>query len=238
MQPNSKSPRFTTTHWSVVLLARGKSQGAAESLEHLCATYWLPLYAFLRHQGHPRERAEDLTQGFFHQLISTDNSLASIHPSKGRFRNFLLASLKHYAANEYDKESAQKRGGGATVIHWDGIDLEARYKLEPATDLTPEKLFDRQWAMTLLEQAFEQLRDQVGRQEWFDAVKPLLVGDRLDITYKELAEKLGASEGALKIYVHRLRQSFAHAIREVVSTTVDTPEQVEEEIRELLLALQ
>lgn len=233
-----KSPVFTTTPWSMVLRARGDTPFAAECLERLCATYWFPLYAFLRHNGHPKERAEDLTQGFFHHLLSGDY-LAGIHPSKGRFRNFLLASLKNFAANARDRDYAQKRGGASTILHLDAMDPEDRYKLELATDLSPDKLFHRRWALNVLDQAFNQLREQSdGKEAWFDAVKPLMVGDNLDVTYKELAVKLGASEGAVKVYVHRLRQRFAASIRQIIWCTVERPEQVEEEIRDLLLALQ
>jgi DNA-directed RNA polymerase specialized sigma24 family protein len=221
----------------MVLRARGDSPFAAECLENLCATYWFPLYAFLRQQGTPKERAEDLTQGFFQQLLSGD-FLSGVHPSKGRFRSFLLASLKHFAANEHDKEHAQKRGGGATVIHLDGIEPEARYQLEPATDLSPDKVFHRQWALSVLEQGLEELRQHSdGKEAWFDALKPLLTGDSLEITYRELASKLGASEGALKVYVHRLRQRFAVCLRQVIWRTVERPEQVEDELRELMDAL-
>jgi RNA polymerase sigma factor (sigma-70 family) len=237
VEPRAHNPAFTITHWSLILRARGESPFAAECLERLCARYWFPLYAFLRRQGHSKESAEDITQGFFQQLLAGD-FLADIHPSKGRFRNFLLASLKNFAANQHDKGRAQKRGGTSTMIYLDAVDPEARYKLEPSTDLSPDRLFQRGWAMSVLEEAFQELREHNdAKEEWFNAVKPLLIGDSLEVTYKELAQKLGATESAVKVYVHRLRHRFGQAIRQVIWRTVERPEQVEAEIRELLLAL-
>lgn len=238
MDTPGKNPAFTSTQWSTVLRARGDSPFAAECLEKLCATYWYPLYAFLRQQGHTKERAEDLTQGFFEQLLAK-KFLENIHPSKGKFRNFLLASLKNYTANERDKEFAQKRGGGSITISIDGIDPEARYGLEPVTTLSPDKLFDRSWANTVLEKTYQELRQNMeGREAWFEPLKPLLIGEPSEIPYRNLAETLGTTENALKTYVSRFRKKFQNSLREVISCTVERPEQVEEEVRELVLALQ
>jgi RNA polymerase sigma factor (sigma-70 family) len=237
MDTKDKNRLFCTTQWSVVLRARGDSQTAAECLEKLCAAYWYPLYAFLRRRGSPREEAEDLTQGFFTRLLS-GKFLDGIHPAKGRFRNFLLASLKNFAANEWDKALAQKRGGNLNFVSLEALDPESRYAFEIDPGLTAEKLFDRRWALTVIEQAFALLREELGdKQQRLDVLKPLLMGEPLERSYKELAQQLHTSEGALKVFASRLPQRFAVCLRQVINATVETPEQREQELQDLMTAL-
>jgi RNA polymerase sigma factor (sigma-70 family) len=226
---------FTTTHWSVVLNARGSSQSAADSLGRLCATYWYPLYAFARHRGYNKEEAEDLTQEFFARLLA-GKFLEGVDPAKGKFRTFLLASMKYFLANEWDKAQTQKRGGGLKTISFDAEDPETRYKLEPVTDLSPEKLYERRWALIVIEQTFADLR-KGEKQPWFDAVKPLLLGEPDAETYAETAAKLQTTEGALKVAVHRLRQRFGQTLRAIIAETISDPADVESEIAHLIAAL-
>lgn len=231
------SPQFNPTQWTLIILARGSSPFAAESLNKLCKIYWPPLYCFLRGQGHSHESASDLTQGFFAQLL-TGNFLEQIHPAKGRFRSYLLACLKNFVSNERDKQCAQKRGGGRQILSLEQMAEEASGHWEPSTDLSPGKLFDRKWALTVLEQAFARFKRDFPTPERFDLIKPLLSGTPPEESYKELAPRLGTTEGALKTSVHRLRKEFKKVFWQVVLETVETPEQVQSEIRELLLALQ
>lgn len=237
MESERGSPAFTTTHWTVVLNARGDSPSAEDSLARLCMAYYYPLYAFVRQRGKSKEQAEDLTQDFFARLCS-GNLLEHVHPSKGKFRSFLLASLKNFLANEWDKANAQKRGGGCMVLSLDE-DYEGRYQLEPVDNASPDKLFERRWAMAVLEQTYEQVRTEMGgRADWFDALKPALMGESVDGSYREIAAKLNASEGAVKVAVHRLRQKFACALRQIIAATLEDPKEVEEELRYLIKVVQ
>ena len=234
-----QNPSFTTTHWSVVLNARGNSQNSADSLARLCATYWYPLYAFVRHRGFNKEEAEDLTQEFFARLLA-GKFLESVDPAKGKFRSFLLASMKYFLANEWDKSQTQKRGAGLKLISLDAQDPETRYKLEPVTDLTPEKLYERRWALTVIERTFAQLRADYTapeKQRWFDRIKPLLLGEPGESTYAEIATELETNEGALKVAVHRLRQRFGQTLRNIIAETIADPADVESEIAHLIAAL-
>ena len=236
MEAERGSPAFTTTHWTVVLQARGDSPGAADSLGRLCAAYYYPLYAFVRQRGKSKEEAEDLTQEFFVRLCS-GNFLDKVHPAKGKFRSFLLASVKNFLANEWDKARAQKRGGGCVVLSLDE-DYEGRYQLEPVDDASPDKLFERRWALAVLEQSYERVREEMGeRREWFEALKPTLMGEA-EGSYREIAAKLNASEGAVKVAVHRLRQKFAHALRQMIAETLEDPREVEDELRYLIKVVQ
>ena len=243
--PDSDSPIaprevFATTRWTVVLHARDASDTQArEALENLCRAYWYPLYAFVRRQGVSPEDAQDLTQAFFEKLIEK-NFLADVQREKGRFRSFLLAALKHFLANEWDKARAQKRGGGVVHVPIDTASAETRYGLEPAHFDSPEKLFERRWAITLLDRVLERLRDEhveAGKADLFEQLKPCLTAEKASLSYAELGARVGLSEGAVKVAVHRLRQRYRELLRAEIAETVDSPGEVEEELRHLFTAL-
>jgi DNA-directed RNA polymerase specialized sigma24 family protein len=231
---------FTATHWSVVLAAgQGSSPKAQDALEKLCSTYWYPIHAFVRRQGYNEEGAKDLTQGYFACLLEK-RYWERADQKRGKFRNFLLASLKHFLADEWDKSQAQKRGGGARVFSLDDDTAEDRYRLEPSNDVSPDKLFDRRWALTTLEQAANRLRKEysdAGQGGLYAQLQDFLSGALGQTTYGEAAAGLGMSENTLKSYVHRLRLRNREILREVIAETVATPEQIDEELRELLAAL-
>jgi len=221
----------------MVLSAKSDSPAAAEALERLCATYWYPLYAFLRRQGQSHECAQDLTQGFFAHLLGRC-FLEGVHPAKGRFRSFLLASLKNFVANEFDRAQAEKRGGKMTFVPIDTLNPQERYLEESNSGLTAEKMFDRAWAYSVLKQAFALLREKLGENAAkFNLLKPLLMGEPADSSYKEIAERLNTTEGALRTDCHRLRKRWFNCVREVISSTVESPEQIETELQDLIAAL-
>jgi RNA polymerase sigma-70 factor (ECF subfamily) len=229
----SGAGRFPTTQWHLVLIAGdGRSRESQEALAILCRTYWYPLYAFVRRQGYSPEESQDLTQGFFTKLLEK-RYLRDYQRERGRFRSYLLASLKHFLANERDWTRAQKRGGGVSPLPVDALIQtgEQRYRLEPRTDLTPEKIFEKQWAQTILDQVLLRLQ---GETEQFDRVKDFLIGDEARIPYKQLAVDLGSTEGALKVAVYRLRRRFREILRDEISHTVSDPADVQEEIRYLM----
>ncbi|MCU0979011.1 MAG: sigma-70 family RNA polymerase sigma factor [Pirellulaceae bacterium] len=231
------SAGFAATRWTVVLAAaKGRdSPAAADAMAELCRDYWYPLYAFIRRRGYESHQAEDLTQEFFARLLDKD-VLAGVDREKGKFRAFLLAAVKHFLANERDRAQAQKRGGGRAVIAWESLDAEARYRLEPADELTPEKLFERRWALALLDQVLSRLQgefDEGGKTRQFDALKGALTGG-LEGTYAAIAERLGMSEVAVKVAVHRLRRRYRELLREEIAHTVADPAEIDEEIRHLL----
>ena len=230
------SGQFTTTHWSVVLAARDdESPRAADALAQLCSTYWYPLYAFIRRQGHDSDHAQDLTQEFFARLLE-QNFLAAVRQERGKFRWFLLATVKRFLANEWNRDHAVKRGGGHTVVSLDEETAEGRYRYEVADHATADKLFDQNWAMTALEQARERLHHEYrtsDRAELFDQLKVFLSGDRAPISHAEAGALLGMNEGAVKVAVHRLRQRYRNCLREQIAQTVSTPAEVDEEIRQL-----
>jgi DNA-directed RNA polymerase specialized sigma24 family protein len=231
---------FATTHWSVVLTAqRTDTTRAQAALARLCQTYWYPLYAFVRRQGHSPHDAQDLTQGFFARLLS-GNFLAEIAPEKGNFRSFLLAALKHFLANEWDRAHAAKRGGGQPVISLDDTDAEERYRLEPVDNMTADKLFDRRWVMTLLEQVTTRLRSEytrLGNAVLYEKLKDCLGGSRESAPYSQLAAELKMTEGAVKVAVHRLRARYRELLREEIAQTVTNQAEVDEEIRHLFSLL-
>ena len=233
--------RFATTHWSMVLEAgRHSSPQAKEALATLCRVYWYPLYVFIRRQGFSPEESQDLTQEFFVRLLEKE-FLAGVDRGKGRFRSFLLAACKHFLSNQRDRARAKKRGGGQEFISIDLDHAENRYRLEPADDLTPEKLFQRRWAVTLLEQVLEALRNEsvrMGKGDQFDHLKGFLTGDKGLSSHRETAEKLGMSEGAVKIAVHRLRKRYRQLLREEIAKTLNLGDSIEDEIRELFQALE
>jgi len=239
-RPSEGNGYFATTHWTIVLSACGTDTPVArDALEKLCRCYWYPLYAFVRRQGNGPHDAQDLTQAFFARLLEK-NYLEAVDRAKGRFRSFLLAALKHFLANDWDRQHAQKRGGATCHIPIDTQSAEARYGLEPGHEQTPEKLFERRWALTLLDQVLARLREEfvaVGKAQQFDELKVVLTSDKRTIPYAELGARLGLSEGAVKVAVHRLRQRYRDLLRAEIAETVASAAEVEEEIRHLFAAL-
>jgi len=235
----SSSP-FVTTHWSVVLSAKeGSSEEAEVALERLCCTYWWPLYAFARRRGYGAHDAQDLTQDFFTHLLARD-FLRAVDRNKGTFRSFLLASLKNFLAKDWRRANAQKRGGQFTFISTDAEYAEQQYVQVQSADLSPEQLFDRQWATTLLKQALSRLQEEfaaAGKGARFDALKVFLTGEREAGSYANLAARLETTEAALKMAVSRLRERYGELLRAEIANTVSDPAEVEEELRALFTAL-
>jgi RNA polymerase sigma factor (sigma-70 family) len=236
--PAARPDVFVTTRWTLVVAAgRGPSADAARALEELCRVYWYPLYAYARRHGRAPADAEDLTQGFFARFLAR-NYLEGLDADHGRFRAFLLAAFKHFLANEADKAARLKRGGDAVMIPLDAADAEARYAAEPADTLSPDKLYDRAWARALLERVLARLRGDLaadGRTAQFDALVPFLTAGE-EGEYAAAAAALGASEGAVRVAVHRLRRRYRELLREEVAQTLTRPELAEDEIRSLFLA--
>jgi len=232
----SDTPRsFASTHWSMVLLAGHKSSpDAAAALATLCATYWFPLYAYVR-RGHNVNEAQDLTQDFFAQLLEKDY-VAEADPERGRFRAFLLTSFKHFLSKERGKARAQKRGGGRLPLSLDLDSGESRYVSGPADRLTPEQLYDRQWAVTLLEGVMGRLELEMresGRGDHFDKLKEFIVSSSQGATYAKTAESLGTTEAAAKMATHRMRKRYRELLRQEVAETIEHVADVEDEIRSL-----
>jgi RNA polymerase sigma factor (sigma-70 family) len=230
--------QFATTHWSTVLAAGdGTSPGASEALEKLCRTYWHPVYAFVRRRGHDREQAEDLTQGFFEQLI--EKELASrADPERGRFRNFLLRVLTQFLADDRRRERALKRGGDKLLLPLSRSLAEERLVSE--TEASPEIAFARKWALTALDEVLGLLKQESqrsGKGAMFDALSPYLQGERGLPGYAEVAQKLGMTTGAVKVGIHRLRLRYRELLRAVVAQTVADPSEIDDEIRFLFQVL-
>lgn len=232
----SGAARFQTTQWSVILRA---GQGAEEALVRLCRNYWTPLYAYTRRRGHGAHEAEDLTQSFFAHVLE-NRSFAGVAPSKGRFRSFLLVALKHFLDNEWRKERALKRGGGRLIVSWEDLPPQDREAAEPSDQLPPEKVFDREWALTLIGRAMNQLRKEceaARKGDLFERLKVTLTGECGEKSYQEIAAELKMTEGAVKVSAHRLRRRFGELLREQIQKTVSDPVEIDEEIRELFAAL-
>jgi RNA polymerase sigma-70 factor (ECF subfamily) len=231
---------FTTTHWSVVLEASHENSAAAkEALECLCRTYWYPLYAFIRRRGSNPHEAEDLTQAFFVHVFERD-ALKTVSPEKGKFRSFLLTALANFLNDQYQKSRAWKRGGGVLLESWDATDAEERYRHEPVDNITPERLFERRWAFTIVEQVLANLRQEYrtgGKLNVFEALQPFLVGPGDPGFTAAAAAQLEMNEGAVKVALHRLRRRFGCYLRAEIASTVASPDQVEEESRYLLSVL-
>ena len=238
--PASGAGRFATTRWTVVLAAGGSDTTAARAaLEDLCRIYWPPLYSFVRRRGHAPQDAQDLTQEFFARLLAR-HDLERADPAKGRFRSFLLASMKHFLANEWDRARALKRGGGAVPVPIDAVEAEAAYARDGAGASTPERLYERRWALALLETVLGELQRAYaasGKAELFASLKGTLSGDLPSSSYAEIGGRLGMSEGAVKVAAHRLRSRYRARLRARVAATVATPDEVDDEIRFLLAAL-
>jgi RNA polymerase sigma-70 factor (ECF subfamily) len=235
-QPN----RFDTTHWSLVQAAgEGESSEARAALATLCEIYWWPLYWFARRRGHDADQAQDLTQGFLTRLIEKGDA-RDARPDRGRFRSFLLSAFTHFIQNQAQFDRAQKRGGGVPPLPLEFDAAEDRYRREPSDARTPETAFDRRWALTLLDQAFQRLRREesdAGRAAEFDLIKPGLLGQSPAGGYEAWARTLGTTEGAVKVAVHRLRKRFQQALRDEVAHTVSLATDVDDELRYLMAAL-
>ena len=232
--------RFQTTQWSLVVAAAGDECEATQTaLADLCAAYWYPLYAFLRRRGHQAEDARDLTQGFFAALLEK-GYLAAADRERGRFRSFLLTAVSRFAAKEYGKANAQKRGGGQPLLTLDFADGEQRYLHEPVDNWTPERIFERRWALTLLDRTLAQLRAEhasAGKLAQFELLKVFLTGESGVPSLVQVAQQLGTTEGAAKVAVHRLRQKYRELLRAEIAQTVAAEEDVDEELGQLLAAL-
>lgn len=232
---------FEPTRWSVVLAsAKTQAPGASSALAELCKTYWQPLYAFARRRGYDHHRSQDLIQGFFLSLIES-KSLSRVDPLKGKFRSYLLASLQNHMASEHTRENAQKRGGGMQFISLDDQDSEAKFNsAQYANTLPAEMVFEREWAVAAVEAALARLEDDFKKRskgDVFQALKPYLLGDQPAGAYEQTAVALGLSAGAVRTGVHRLRHEFRMQLRKEVAKTVESPDQIEDEMRHLRTAL-
>jgi len=228
--------QFVPTRWSVVLAAgQGASPQAHEALATLCQTYWYPLYAYVRRLGHSPPDAQDLTQEFFARLLEK-HYLAGIKREGGKFRSFLLTALKRFLANEWDRAKAQKRGGRDTVLSIDEESAEARYGLEPAHEMTAERIYEQRWAQALLERVLQQLCEEyagLGKVALFEQISASLSRPRGGVPYADIAARLDTTEAAVKMAVQRLRKRYRERLRAEIAHTVAGPEEVEEEIRYL-----
>ena len=240
LSPTEKASWFTTTHWSLILQARDPSSTeAAAALDRLCRIYWYPLYAFLRREGKDQETAKDLTQGFFLRLFARKD-FETVRREKGKFRSFLLKSLKHFLADEWDKAKALKRGGDKTVVSLDDQDAEQRYRLEPVENIGPDKLYDRRWALTVLDEAAKRARAEYqasGRGEMYEHLRKHLSEGPDTPTCAETARRLETTENTVKSWILRLRKRNRELVREVIAETVAVPEQIDDELRSLFAAL-
>ena len=232
-EPDSGQAWFTTTHWSVVLSA-GQRQ-ASEALDALCRTYWYPVYAYIRRKGLATEDAKDATQGFFLTLLERQ-SLQNASPDKGRFRSYLMSAINYFLADEHAKAMTQRRGQGRVPVELDALDAEERYRLEPAVLPSPEWLYDRRWAMTILDRALKRLGDEyrhTQRAALFEAIEAFLTSEPPSASYAQLATRLDLREGALKTAIHRLRRRYREFCREEVGQTVADPAEIDAELRYL-----
>jgi RNA polymerase sigma factor (sigma-70 family) len=231
---------FATTHWSVVLTAQGESPAAQEALEKLCRIYWRPIYSFLRRQGIWREEAEDITQGFFAQLLER-RRFGAVRKEKGRLRSFLLASLKYFLADEHRRAMAIKRGSGLRPIPLEELRADERIEMEPADPVTPEMIYERRWASTVLERVLSRLKDEyraAGNAALFDSLKQLLPDEPGAPSQADIAAHLGMTENAVRQAFHRFRQRYQLLMREEIAHTVATPGDIEDELRHLISVLE
>lgn len=241
MKEPSEPRHFVTTHWSLVSAARPNEANQArvrEAFEELCRTYWYPLYAFVRSRGHSALDAQDLTQAFFTQIIET-GGFASADRKRGRFRSYLLGAMKHFLANEWHKAQTQKRGGQVQFIEFDALDPEARYAGASEQSDNPEYIFDREWALQTIAGAMQNLREEMtkaGKSEQFDALKGCLTGED-ELPRDQIAKRLGMSEGAVKVAVHRLRQRYRKLLRDAIAETVCNEADLDDEMRYLVEVL-
>jgi RNA polymerase sigma factor (sigma-70 family) len=235
-KPQPQGRRFAPTDWSVVLAAgqRDTPQSTA-ALEQLCRTYWYPVYAYIRRQGHTPEAAEDSTQEFFARLLAKDY-LGALQSEQGRFRWFLLCTVKRFLINEYERAQAAKRGGTREHLPFDGPMAEGRYGREAADETTPDKLFDRAWAMALIQQVHGLLEEEYaveGKAKLFQRLHVFLSGDRAEVSYAEAGARLGMTDNAVRVAVHRLRRRYRELLRAQVAQTTGTRADLEQELRDL-----
>ncbi|MGD0253380.1 MAG: RNA polymerase sigma factor [Verrucomicrobiota bacterium] len=230
---------FATTHWTVVLAAGNRSTPQSDdALEELCRTYWFPLYAYVRRRGRTKEDAEDLIQAFFAAFLAK-NYLEKLSAERGRFRAFLLASLKHFLANEWDKSQRQKRGGGQTLLSLDWQTADAQFQIAAVNEPSPDKAFDREWAVALLAKVIERLRaecDSNGRPKQFEQLKIFLTAGKGALSHADAAKVLGMDEGAVRVAVHRLRKRYRQLLRDEIAQTLADDADVDEEMRALFAA--
>lgn len=239
--PTPESGRqFASTHWSLVAAAGQRDSPDAEAaLASLCRTYWYPLYAYARRRLPTAEDAQDLTQAFFVRLLEKEY-LRQADQKRGRFRSFLLTAFEHFLANEYERANAQKRGGGRAIVPLDFQSGERRYQFEPNHEGTAEALYERRWALTLLEQTLSRLREEqasAGKGPLFECLKATLTGEDLPRPYGELAVELGMSPEAIKVTVHRLRRRYGELLRAEIAQTVASAEEIEDELRSLFASV-
>ncbi|MFN2386573.1 MAG: RNA polymerase sigma factor [Thermoanaerobaculia bacterium] len=234
------SARSQTTHWSLVLAARGgATESSRDALTRLCELYWYPIYVFVRRRGHSAEDARDLTQGYFARLLEK-GYLDDVPPEAARFRSFLFASVSRFLSNARDRAGPARSGGGRTPISLDTESAEQRYRIEPADNLTPEKVFEKQWALALLDRALGRLQEEhpAGQAAArFQRLRPYLSGEEPGAAQREIAEELGMTEGALRQAIDRLRKRFGEVLREEIRQTVAEPDAVDGELRHLLSSL-
>jgi RNA polymerase sigma-70 factor (ECF subfamily) len=231
---------FTTTHWSVVLEAQGESPAAQEALEKLCRTYWRPIFAYLRRQGRSPEEAEDITQGFFAQLLER-KSFDAVRKEKGRLRSYLLGALKYFVADEQRRAMAVKRGKGQRLIPLEELRADERIDMEPSDPMTAEMIYERRWALTVLERVLSRLKDEYRAADnitLFDSLKQLLPDEPGSPSQAEIAARLGMTENAIRQAFYRFRQRYQSLLREEIANTVATPGDIEDELRHLIAVLE
>jgi RNA polymerase sigma-70 factor (ECF subfamily) len=234
--PTTGNDVFATTHWTVVLAAGKRHTPKADrALEELCRTYWFPLYAYVRRRGYAKADAEDLVQAFFARFLAR-NYLEGLSAERGRFRAFLLASLKHFLANEWDKSQRQKRGGGATILSLDWQTADTQFQIAATGEPSPDKAFDREWALALLAKVIERLQAECvadGKGKLFEQLKVFLAAGKSETAQAEIAKALGMEECAVRVAVHRLRKRYRVLLREEIAQTLSEPTMVDEEMRAL-----
>ena len=227
---------FATTHWTVVLAAGQRHTPQADgALEELCRTYWFPLYAYVRRRGHAKADAEDLVQAFFARLLEK-NYLANLDSEKGKFRAFLLAALKHFLANEWDKARAQKRGGGAANLSLDWQTADTKFQVAASAEPSPDKAFDREWALALLARVIERLQQECvaeGKGKLFEQLKTFLMAGGGESAQAAAAKSLDMEEGAVRVAIHRLRKRYRALLRDEIANTLSDAAMVDEEMRAL-----
>jgi RNA polymerase sigma-70 factor (ECF subfamily) len=235
-QTSAPGDVFATTHWTVVLAAgRRHTVQSDQALEELCRAYWFPLYAYARRKGHSREDAEDLIQAFFERFLAR-NYLDGLRAERGRFRAFLLASLKHFAINEWKKSQRQKRGGGEIVLSLNWSTADTQFQVASTAEPSPDKAFDREWAVALLGKVIQRLQSECeadGRGKQFSELKIFLTAGKGALPHATAAKALGIDEGAVRVTVHRLRKRYRELLRDEIAHTLSNPAQVDEEMRAL-----
>lgn len=229
--------RFETTSWSLILRAASADDEEARlAVALLCEAYWYPVYAYIRRQGSSAADAEDLTQGYFARFLEKD-FIRDVHPDRGRFRSFLLVSVRNFLNNERDRERALKRGGGRRLVSLDAERAEARLAAEPQDPATPETLFEKSWAQTVIGRVHERLEQEAARRGAADRLarlRPFLAGSEPEGTYAAIAREWGVGETAVRVALHRLRRRFAELLRQEIGRTVDSAAEIDDEVRYLL----